>query len=328
MDYLNEMALFVEVAQANGFSRAAAKLGIPQSTLSRRIAALEDALGLRLFNRSTRRLELTGAGAYYLERALPIVAEARLLHGALDEMRETVRSALRVSLPVDMAYNMVAPLLPEFAARYLDLRVDFDVTPRKVELIGEPFDLAVRTGKLPDSDYIATPLAEFSGCLYAAAGRTALARRFGGTRMPALFRRPLDCAARQRTGTGAAAKPLRRQQPRHAAADGGGRAGHRAVAQNPGARRRGARPSESRIARLAKRKNTRPRPHRHPPAHGERAGVYWVFAGEVGGIGKNPLTVCRRTGYNKRYRFIKQTNRRCCRLKSVSGCLWAIGKAA
>ena len=141
---------------------------MPQSTLSRRIAALEDALGLRLFNRSTRRLELTGAGAYYLERALPIVAEARLLHGALDEMRETVRGALHVSLPVDMAYNMVAPLLPEFAARYPELRVDFDVTPRKVDLIGEPFDLAVRTGKLPDSDYIATPLAEFSGCLYAA----------------------------------------------------------------------------------------------------------------------------------------------------------------
>ena len=65
MDYLSEMALFVEVAQANGFSRAAAKLGISQSTLSQRIAALEDALGLRLFNRSTRRLELTGAGAYY-----------------------------------------------------------------------------------------------------------------------------------------------------------------------------------------------------------------------------------------------------------------------
>ena len=67
MDYLNDMALFVEVVQANGFNRAAAKLGIPRSTLSRRIAALEDALGLRLFNRSTRRLELTGAGAYYSE---------------------------------------------------------------------------------------------------------------------------------------------------------------------------------------------------------------------------------------------------------------------
>ena len=168
MDYLNEMALFVEVAQANGFSRAAAKLGMPQSTLSRRIAALEDALGLRLFNRSTRRLELTGAGAYYLERALPIVTEARLLHGALDDMRENVKGALRVSLPVDLAYQMVAPLLPEFAERYPLLRLDFDVTPRKVDLIGEPFDLAIRTGRLPDSDYIATPLATFSGCLYAA----------------------------------------------------------------------------------------------------------------------------------------------------------------
>ena len=102
------------------------------------------------------------------ERALPIVAEARLLHGALGDMRETVQGALRVSLPVDMAYHMVTPLLPEFAERHPLLRVDFDITPRKVDLIGEPFDLAIRTGKLPDLGYIATPLAKFSGCLYAA----------------------------------------------------------------------------------------------------------------------------------------------------------------
>ena len=101
-------------------------------------------------------------------RALPIVAEARLLHGALDDMRETVQGALRVSLPVDLAYQMIAPLLPEFAERYPLLRLDFDVTPRKVDLVGEPFDLAIRTGTLADSDYIAMPLATFSGCLYAA----------------------------------------------------------------------------------------------------------------------------------------------------------------
>ena len=83
-------------------------------------------------------------------------------------MRDTVQGVLRVSLPVDMAYNMLAPALPEFAARYPHLRVDFDLTPHKVDLIGEPFDLAIRTGKLPDSDYIATPLAALSGCLYAA----------------------------------------------------------------------------------------------------------------------------------------------------------------
>ena len=153
-----------------------------------------DALGLRLFNRSTRRLELTGAGAYYLERALPIVAEARLLHGALDEMRETVQGVLRVSLPVDMAYNMVAPLLPEFAVRHPQLRIDFDVTPRKVDLIGEPFDLAVRTGKLPDSDYIATPLAEFSGCLYVAPSY--LAER-GEPQSPNVWRRTNACASVQ-----------------------------------------------------------------------------------------------------------------------------------
>ena len=83
-------------------------------------------------------------------------------------MRENVKGALRVSLPVDLAYQMVAPLLPEFAERYPLLRLDFDVTPRKVDLVGEPFDLAIRTGTLVDSDYIATPLAKISGCLFAA----------------------------------------------------------------------------------------------------------------------------------------------------------------
>ena len=168
----------------NGVIKGDAGVGVQRADFD------ADALGLRLFNRST----LTGAGAYYLERALPIVAEARLLHGALDEMRETVQGVLRVSLPVDMAYNMVAPLLPEFAVRHPQLRIDFDVTPRKVDLIGEPFDLAVRTGKLPDSDYIATPLAEFSGCLYIAPSY--LAER-GEPQSPNVWRRTNACASVQ-----------------------------------------------------------------------------------------------------------------------------------
>ena len=78
MDFLNEIPLFVEVAQCLSFSRAAAKLNMPQSSLSRRIRTLEQALGVQLFNRSTRQIRLTEAGRRYLQRAAPLLEEARL----------------------------------------------------------------------------------------------------------------------------------------------------------------------------------------------------------------------------------------------------------
>ncbi|MBH5328222.1 LysR family transcriptional regulator [Eikenella sp. S3360] len=168
MDYWNEMALFVEVAEAQGFTKAAAKLDMPQSTLSRKISELEKSLGLQLLSRSTRRVGLTEAGARYLERVRPIVEEARRIHDELGGMLLRPHGVLRVSLPVDFSYEFLAPLLPEFAAQYPEIGLEMDVTPRKADLVGEPFDLVIRAGEQPDSGYVATLLMKADFYLYAA----------------------------------------------------------------------------------------------------------------------------------------------------------------
>ena len=105
MEYLNDMALFVEVVKAKGFRGAGEVLGIPNSTISRRIAALEKAIGLRLLHRTTRKIELTEAGQIYFERCKRIIDEARLAHEQLGGMRALPTGVLRASLPVDVALS-------------------------------------------------------------------------------------------------------------------------------------------------------------------------------------------------------------------------------
>ncbi len=168
MENIDDMVLFVEVAQAKGFTKAAQKLGIPQSTLSRRMTDFEKNIGLQLLTRTTRKVELSEAGRYYFERALPIVEEIRRVHDEMNGMRERPHGVLRVSLPVDFAYELLAPLLPEFAAQYPEIMLDMDITPRKVDLVGEPFDLVIRAARLDDSGYIATPVMQVQSRLYAA----------------------------------------------------------------------------------------------------------------------------------------------------------------
>lgn len=168
MDWLNDMALFVEVVKARSFRRAAEATGVPNSTVSRRISLLEQTVGLRLLHRTTRRVELTEAGQLYYERSRRIVDEARLAHEQLGEMLAQPVGVLRASLPVDFATDFLAPLLPAFAERHPGLRFEFDLTPRRVDLIGESFDLAVRVGELPSSGLVARLLARFVPQAYAA----------------------------------------------------------------------------------------------------------------------------------------------------------------
>ncbi|OAF09886.1 LysR family transcriptional regulator [Bradyrhizobium centrolobii] len=170
MEYLNDMALFVEVAKARSFRRAAEAIGVPNSTLSRRIGALEKAIGLRLLNRTTRKIELTEAGQLYFERSMRIVEEARLAHEQLGEMVARPSGVLRVSLPVDFAAIYLTPLLAEFARRYPGISFELDLTPRRVDLVAEPFDVAIRMGELSDSGLIARQLARVPRYLYASPG--------------------------------------------------------------------------------------------------------------------------------------------------------------
>ncbi|MCR5893765.1 MULTISPECIES: LysR family transcriptional regulator [Burkholderia] len=167
MELLNDMALFVEVVKAKGFRSAADALGMPNSTLSRRIGALEKAIGLRLLHRTTRRIELTEAGQLYFERCKRIVDEARLAHEQLGELLAEPSGVLRASFPVDFAVVYLAPLIVEFANRYPKLTFDFELTSRRVDLVSEPFDVAIRIGESADSQLVARRLATFRNHLYA-----------------------------------------------------------------------------------------------------------------------------------------------------------------
>jgi DNA-binding transcriptional LysR family regulator len=170
VELLNDMALFVEVARARSFRGAAGVTGVPNSTLSRRIGALEKAIGLRLLHRTTRKVELTEAGQVYFEQCRRIVDEARTAHEQLGAILAQPSGVLRASLPVDFATLYLAPLLADFARRHPGITFDFDLAPRRVDLVSEPFDLAIRIGELPDSNLVARLLTRMPVQAYASPG--------------------------------------------------------------------------------------------------------------------------------------------------------------
>ncbi|MBB6066188.1 LysR family transcriptional regulator [Pseudoxanthomonas broegbernensis] len=170
MHALNDIALFVEVVKAQGFRKAADAMGMPNSTLSRRIGALEKEIGLRLLHRTTRKIELTEAGRIYFERCRRIVDEARLAHEQLGQMLEQPSGVLRASAPVDFATTYLAPLIAEFAGLYPGIDFDLDLAPRRVDLVSEPFDVAIRLGESRDSQLIARKLTSLAPRLYASPG--------------------------------------------------------------------------------------------------------------------------------------------------------------
>lgn len=197
MELLNDMALFVEVVKAKGFRGAAKAAGVPNSTLSRRISALEKAIGLRLLHRTTRKVELTEAGQIYYERCRRIVDEARLAHEQLGEMLVQPNGVLRASLPVDFAVINLAPLIAEFAQRYPGLTFDFDLTPRRSDLVSEPFDVVIRMGKPENSQLIARHLASLQVQLYASPGYL---DRYGVPQSPAELERH-ECLSMLKAGS-------------------------------------------------------------------------------------------------------------------------------
>ncbi|UXT85171.1 LysR family transcriptional regulator [Agrobacterium tumefaciens] len=174
MELLNDMALFVEVAKARSFRGAAEIIGVPNSTLSRRVAHLEKTIGLRLLHRTTRRIELTEAGLIYFERCRRIVDEAKLAHEQLGEMLEQPTGLLRVSFPVEFATGYLVPIIAEFSEKYPGITFDFELTERPVDPVAEPFDVVIQMGEPGTSHLIARPLARLKSFLYASPGYLAL----------------------------------------------------------------------------------------------------------------------------------------------------------
>jgi DNA-binding transcriptional LysR family regulator len=166
----NDLLIFAHVAELGSFSRAAEKLGLPKSTVSRRLAGLEQRLGERLLLRTTRRQTLTEFGLQLLEHARQVVAEVQAV-AALSEHRQSAPSGrLRVSMPSDVANLLLADTLAAFVAMHPGIVLELDLSPRRVDLLGEGFDVAIRIGELADDGMLAARrLSQLSTGLYASA---------------------------------------------------------------------------------------------------------------------------------------------------------------
>ena len=146
----NDLLLFARVADDGSFSRAAEHLGLPKSTVSRRVAALETQLGERLLLRTTRKLTVTDFGRSVLEHAHQMVTEVEAASQLAQNRQVRPSGRLRVSMPSDFATVVMGALLAEFIDKYAEISLEVDLSARRVDLIGENFDVAIRMGQLPD----------------------------------------------------------------------------------------------------------------------------------------------------------------------------------
>jgi DNA-binding transcriptional LysR family regulator len=165
----NDLLIFAHVAEAGSFSRAAERIGLPKSTVSRRISVLEDRLGERLMLRTTRRLTLTELGEHLLAHARQVADEVDAVRALAEHRQARPSGRLRVSMPGDFATLLLSEMLATYIARHPAVMLELDLSPRRVDLLGEGFDIAVRTGALPDDALLAARrLALFPIGLYAA----------------------------------------------------------------------------------------------------------------------------------------------------------------
>ncbi len=158
MDQLGAMRTFVGVVKAGGFSAAARVENSSQATVSKRVAALEDHLGVQLLQRTSREQALTQAGADYYDMCVAILAELEEAEAAARSQLAVPRGLLRVTAAFPLGRLLLAPILPEFLSKYPEIRVDLALTDKHVDLVGEGFDLAVRAQQLPDSSLVARKL--------------------------------------------------------------------------------------------------------------------------------------------------------------------------
>lgn len=156
---LNAMAVFARVVELESFTAAAEALGLSKSMVSRQISDLEDALKVRLLNRTTRKLSVTEAGAVVYERAARIVSEANEAARDANCIEGAVRGRLRINAPMSFGITELGPVMPKFLARYPELSVELALNDRQVDLMEEGFDVSMRISKLNDSSLIARQLA-------------------------------------------------------------------------------------------------------------------------------------------------------------------------
>ena len=167
---LNDIVVFAKVAETKSFTGAAEALGLPKSTVSRKLAQLEERLGVRLVQRTTRKLALTDIGEAYYDRCARIVADLASAEQLVTDMQASPRGRLRVSATVDFATRYLGDIVSVFLADHPEINVEIDATDRVVDLIEDGFDVAIRFGSLPESSLVARRLCGVALLLCASPG--------------------------------------------------------------------------------------------------------------------------------------------------------------
>jgi DNA-binding transcriptional LysR family regulator len=158
MDRLVAMEMFVRIVETGNFSAVARQLGTTQPTISKQLTALEQRLQTRLLNRSTRSISLTEAGAAYYERCRRIIDEVREAEGALGKLQSALSGTLHVNASIALGQIFLTPLLLTFQRQYPELAIELSLSDRYIDLVEEGADLAVRIGRLADSNLVARRL--------------------------------------------------------------------------------------------------------------------------------------------------------------------------
>jgi len=161
MDRFQAMEVFIRVVETGGFTKAADAMRMPKATVTTLVQNLEAHLGVKLLNRTTRRVSVTPDGAAYYERCVRILAEVAETEGALSRTRSAVRGRLRVDVPATLGRRLLVPALPAFFERFPDLELEIGCSDRPVDLIEEGVDCVVRGGEQEDSSLVARRIATF-----------------------------------------------------------------------------------------------------------------------------------------------------------------------
>jgi DNA-binding transcriptional LysR family regulator len=166
---LNHVAIFARVVELESFTAAAKQLGLPKSSVSRTVTRLEDELGVRLLQRTTRKLHLTEAGRAYYERARVALVGLEEAASAATNLGAEPRGTVRMSAPTDMGNLSFGDMVARFVRKYPLVHVEISLSSRYVDLVAEGFDLALRAGKLADSSLVARKIGTDSLGLFASA---------------------------------------------------------------------------------------------------------------------------------------------------------------
>ena len=162
MNKLELLRTFVRVSEVSSFTLAAESLGLPRSTVSEQVRALERLLGTQLFNRTTRRVQATQDGALLYERSKDLLSGMDEIESLFSADDAELTGRLRIDLPTMMARRVIIPALPQFLQRFPRLEVELSCTDRQVDLLREGFDCVMRIGALHDLDVVARPVGQLS----------------------------------------------------------------------------------------------------------------------------------------------------------------------